>query len=101
MRYASICVLVVVAMLMGVAVTGCVTPQGTYTVDTIQALQILSLMQQAIQIAQDQGLLPQPGEAITPTQIDYKQRLLDMLFAAIERNINSIDLSDLVQKAKT
>jgi len=99
MRHVSM--LLVLALFAGLFGPGCVTPAGTYTIDTIQAMQILSLISQAVQIAQDQGLLPPPGQPDAPEQIDYRQRLLDLLFAAIERNIADVNLSDLVQKAKT
>ena len=88
---------------MGIVIgslTGCVTPGGTYSVDTVQAAQVLMLISQVLEIAQAQGLLPPPGEQLEPQEIDYKQRLMELLFQAIARQIENVDLNDLVNKAK-
>jgi len=93
----SLCLLLVLAVLA----VGCVTPRGTYTVDAVQAAQVMVLVQQVIELAQAQGFLPPPGQQAEPAQLDYKERLLELLFAAVERNINDIDLSGLVTKANS
>lgn len=92
--------LILCALLIAGSLTGCVTPNGPYSIDTVQAAQVMLLISQALEIAQAQGLLPPPGEQLEPQEIDYKQRLLELLFQAIARQIEGVDLNDLVSKAK-
>lgn len=92
----SVCLLLLVVLSMA----GCITPHGTYTVDTVEAAKVMLLTQQVIELAQAQGLLPPPGERLKPEQVDYRQRLLDLLFVELENSIEDVDLSALILKAK-